>query len=68
MISSFHSNKQGRVIENIMTMKKELKFKFTHNNIFPSQGKEKVYIFKMLTEGLRSGVDLIKHMQPRGDL
>jgi len=50
-----------------MTMEKESKFEFIHDSIFPSQGKEKVYIFKMLTEGLGSGVDLVKHMQPKGD-
>jgi len=49
-------------------MKKELKFEFIHDSVFPGQGKEKVYVFKMLTEGPRSGVDLVKHMQPGGDL
>jgi len=51
-----------------MTMKKESKFKFIHDNVFPGQGKEKVYIFKMLTEGPGSGVDLVRRMQPRRDL
>jgi hypothetical protein len=27
-----------------------------------------VYVFKMLVDGPGSGVDLVKHMQPRGDL
>jgi hypothetical protein len=35
---------------------------------FLGQGKEKVYVFKMLEDGLGSGVDLVKRMQPRGDL
>jgi len=51
-----------------MTIKKELKFKFIHDSVFSSQGKEKVYIFKMLTKGPRSRVDLVRHMQLEGDL
>jgi len=51
-----------------MMMKKEMKFKFIHENIFLGQGKEKIYIFKMLSEGSESGVDLIRRMQSRGDL
>jgi len=49
-------------------MKKESKFEFIHESVFLGQGKEKVYIFKMLTEGPGSGVDLAKRMQPAGDL
>jgi len=49
-------------------MKKESKFEFIHDNVFLGQGKEKVYIFKMLTKGPESGVDLIRRMQPRRDL
>jgi hypothetical protein len=30
--------------------------------------QKKVYVFKMLVDGLGSGVDLVKRMQPRGDL
>ncbi len=56
------------MIDNIMTMKKESKFEFIHDSVFPGQGKEKVYIFKMLTEGPRSGVDLVRRMQSGGDL
>jgi len=51
-----------------MTMKKESKFEFIHDSVFLGQGKEKVYIFKMLTEGLGSGVDLVKRMQVGRDL
>ena len=66
-ISSFHSNNRG-VIDNIMTMKRESKFEFIYDNVFPGQGKEKVYVFKMLTERPGSGVDLIRRMQVGGDL
>ena len=68
VISSFRSNNHGGIIENIMTVKRESKFKFIHDSVFSGQGKEKVYMFKMLTEGPGSGVDLIRRMQPPGDL
>jgi len=68
IISSFHSNNRGGVIDNIMTMTKKSKFEFIHDSLFLGQGKEKVYIFKMLTEGLGSEVDLVKRMQPEGDM
>jgi len=68
VISSFRSNNQGGVIDNIMTMKKRSKFEFIHDSVFPGQGKEKVYVFKMLTEGPGNGVDLVKRMQVGRDL
>ena len=68
VISSFRSNNHGGIIDNIMTMKRESKLEFIHDSIFPSQGKEKVYMFKMLTEGPGSGVDLVRRMQLAGDL
>ena len=58
VISAFRSNNQGGVIDNIMTMKRESKFAFIYDSVFPGQEKEKVYVFKMLTEGPWSGVDL----------
>ena len=68
VISSSRSNNRGGVIDNIMTMKRESKFEFIHDSVFLGQGKEKVYVFKMLTEGPGSGVDLIRRMQVGGDL
>ena len=68
VISSFRSNNRRGVIDNIMTMKRESKFEFIHDSVFPGQAKEKVYVFKMLTEGPGSGVDLIRRMQVGGDL
>ena len=68
VISSFRSNNHGGIINNIMTMKRESKFEFIHDSVFPGQGKEKVYMFKMLTEGPESGVDLVRRMQPPRDL
>jgi len=49
-------------------MKKESKFEFIQNSVYPRQNKQKVYMFKMLTEGPGSEVDLVKRMQPGGDL
>ena len=49
-------------------MKRESKFEFIHDSVFPGQGKEKVYMFKMLTEGPGSGVDLVRRMQSPRDL
>ena len=51
-----------------MTMKRESKFEFIHDSVFPGQRKEKVYMFKMLSEGPGSGVDLVRRMQSVGDL
>ena len=51
-----------------MTMKKNSRFKYIHDSVFPGQGKERVYLFKMLLEGLSNGVDLVKRMQASGDL
>jgi hypothetical protein len=35
---------------------------------FQAKGKDKVYIFKMLVDGSGSGMDVVKRMQPGGDL
>jgi len=59
---------QGGVIDNIMTMKKKLKFEFVYDSVFSSQDKEKVYIFKMLIKELASEVDLVKCMQSKSNL
>jgi len=68
VISSFRSINQRGVFNNIMTIKKESKFKYIHDSVFLGQEKEKVYVFKMFIEGPGSGVDLVKRMQPGGDL
>ena len=41
---------------------------YIHDSVFPSQGHEKVYLFKMLVNGLGSGVHLVRWMQLGGDL
>lgn len=59
---------QGGYIDNILKFKKSLTYDFTHNNDFSSQGSHLIYLFKMSICSVRIGVDLVKKMQPRGDL
>ena len=68
IVSLKHTPGKTGVIDSIMALKDSSKIDFIHGNIFPGQGKEKVFLFKMLTEGDGSGVDLIKRMQPGGNL
>jgi hypothetical protein len=51
-----------------MAMKTYTTIEYVHDNVFPGQGKDKVYVFKMLEDRPGSGVDLVKRMQPRGNL
>jgi hypothetical protein len=51
-----------------MAMQRYTIIEYIHGNIFPGQGKDKVYVFKMLVDGAGSGVNLVKRMQPGGDL
>jgi hypothetical protein len=70
MISLFRSNFKGGVIDSSMAMKRHPTIEFIHGNVYLGQGKKKVkvYLFKMLEDEPGSSVDLIKHMQPGGDL
>jgi hypothetical protein len=68
MITSLRSGGKERAYDSIMIMKRYVTIEYIHGNVFPGQGREKVYVFKMLVDGPKSGVDLIKHMQPGGDL
>jgi hypothetical protein len=68
IVSLKHTPGKTGVIDSIMALKDSSKIDFIHGNIFPGQGKEKVFLFKMLTEGDGSGVDLIKRIQPGGNL
>jgi hypothetical protein len=67
-ISFCRSGGKRGAYDNIMAMKTYTTIEYIHANIFPGQGKDKVYVFKMLEDGLGSGVDLVKRMQPGGDL
>jgi hypothetical protein len=67
-ISLSRSGGKRRAYDSIMAMQRYIKIEYIHGNVFPGQGKDKVYVFKMLVDGLGSGVDLVKHMEPGGDL
>jgi hypothetical protein len=67
-ISLYKSGSKRGAYDSIMAMKTYTTIEYIHSNVFPCQGKDKVYVFKMLEDRLGSGVDLVKHMQPRGDL
>ena len=43
-------------------------YDYIQDKIFPIKGGAKVYLFKLSTIGGGSGVDLVKRMQPNGDL
>jgi hypothetical protein len=51
-----------------MAIQRFTRIEYIHGNVFPGQGKDNVYIFKMLVDRSGSGVDLVKRMQPGGDL
>ena len=55
-------------MDSIMALKDYSGFKFIHDNKFPGQSKGKVFVFKMSVDRPGSGVDLVKRMQPGGDL
>ena len=69
MIVTFRVEGKGKgEIDQILEMKRHAKIEFIHDNVFPGQGQEKVYFFKMLVDGPGSGVDLIRRMQRGEDL
>ena len=55
-------------MDSIMALKDYSGFKFIHENKFPGQSKGKVFVFKMSVDRSGSGVNLVKRMQPEGDL
>jgi hypothetical protein len=67
-ISLYRSSSKRGAYDNIMATKTYTTIEYVHGNVFPGQGKDKVYVFKMLEDGLGSGVDLVKCMHPGGDL
>jgi hypothetical protein len=59
---------QGGYIDNILKLKSTSTYDYIHDSIFPGQGSDLVYLFKMSTYGQGSGVSLVRQMQPGGDL
>ncbi len=55
-------------MDSIIALKNNPRFKFVHENRFPGQSKEKVFIFKMSVDLQGSGVDLVRRMQAGNDL
>jgi hypothetical protein len=43
-----------------MAIKRFSTIEYINSNVFPSQGKNKVYVFKMLVDGPESSVNLVK--------
>ena len=64
----FRSGGKGGAYGNIMAIKRYTMIEYIQGNVFLGQDKDKVYVFKMLEDGPGSSVDLVKRMQPRGDL
>ena len=62
MILFYRSGSKRGAYDNIMAIKKYTTIEYIHSNVFPGQGKDKVYIFKMLEDGPGIGVDLVKCM------
>jgi hypothetical protein len=67
MMLLFRSGGRRGEYNSIIAMKRYITIEYIHSNVFPGQGKDKVNIFKMLVDKPRSGMDLVKHMQPRRD-
>ena len=55
-------------INSIMALKDYSNLKYIHENKFPGQSKDKVFVFKMSIDRPGSGFNLVKRMQPGGDL
>lgn len=47
----------------IMVLKDHLGFKYVDENMFPGQSKDKMSVFKMSVDLLRSDVKFVKRMQ-----
>jgi hypothetical protein len=58
------------VMDSITRLRGCSNWPYVQKNMFPYQGSnsDKVFLFKMSEVGPGSGVDLIKQMQPGGDL
>lgn len=69
-VTTFRSVGNKGVMDGIAALRGCSKWEFIHENKFPGQGAEgeKVFVFKMSERGPGSGVDLVKRMQPGGDL
>ena len=69
-VSSFRHFRKFGIIDSITKLRGSSKWAFVQESKFPGQGTDidKVFVFKMSEVGPASGVDLVKRMQPKGDL
>ena len=58
----------GGYIDNILKLKKGSMYDYIQDSCFLGQDSELAYVFKMSTIGPGSGVDLVRRMEPSGDL
>ncbi len=61
-------NESKGSIHQTLELKRWRLYNYIQYNIFHGQGSLKSFLFKMSTHGPISGIDIVKHMQPRGDL
>jgi hypothetical protein len=68
-IKSFKNvTKKNGYIDSILELKRKLCYNYIQDNVFLGQNVPKVYLFKMSTHGLASGVDIVMCMQLGRDL
>jgi hypothetical protein len=69
-VTTFRYLRRFGVMDSITKLRGSSKWAFVQENKFPGQGSDsdKVFVFKMSEVGPGSGVDLVKRMQPGGDL
>ena len=69
-VTSFKFVKRYGVMDGITMLRGCSNWPYVQENLFPGQGSDsnKVFVFKMSEIGPGSGVDLVKRMQPGGDL
>ncbi len=69
-VSGFKYMRRFGVMDSITKLRGSSNWPYVQENKFPGQGSDtdKVFVFKMSELGPGSGVDLVKRMQPGGDL
>ena len=70
VVTTFRTMRRFGVMDNITKLRGASNWRFVQQNRFPGQGADmdKVFVFKMPEVGPGSRVDLVKRMQPGGDL
>jgi hypothetical protein len=69
-VTTFRYLQRFGVMDSITMLRGCSNWPYVQKNMFPGQGSDsdKVFLFKMSKVGPSSGVDLVKRMQPGGDL